>query len=71
MAGNGAGNKPLYDGDKYIGPVTRNIMEDPRTQPTLRENLALGVGKAHRSVTYSHYDYRNFKRSSLGTTGKL
>lgn len=64
--------KPVFNPDgSYVGPVTRNIMDDPRPQPTLREGLALGIGKAHRSVNYAHFDFRNFNRSSLGDTGKL
>lgn len=67
------GHKPVFDPktDEVLGPVPRDILIDPRYQPSLREQLHLGVGKAHRSVTYSHYDYRNFKRSYLGTQGKL
>ena len=66
-----SGNKPMFNPDgSYLGPVTHNIMEDPRFQPSLRENFALGVGKAHRSVVFSHHEYRNYKRSSLGETGK-
>jgi len=64
--------KPMFNPDgSYLGPTTHNLLEDPRYQPTLRENLALGVGKAHRSVTYSHQEYRNYKRSYLGETGKV
>jgi hypothetical protein len=71
MAGE-AGNKPVFSPDgKYLGPVSKNIMEDARYQPTLREQFALGVGKAHRSVVFSHHEYRNYDRSHLGTTGKL
>lgn len=67
-----SGNKPMFNPDgSYIGPVTENIMKDPRVQPTLREQFSLGVGKAHRSVVYSHYEYRNYNRSYLGTQGKV
>lgn len=52
-------------------PMIRNSMVDPAYQPTLREALALGVGKAHRAVNYCNYDFRNVRRSSLGDTGKL
>lgn len=66
-----SGNKPVYGPDgEVLGPVTRSIMADPGYQPTLRENLALGVGKAHRAVNYSNYDYRNFKRSYLSDQGR-
>jgi hypothetical protein len=52
-------------------PVPVNLMAEPEYQPTLREFLSLGVGKAHRQVNYSHYEHRNFRRSNLGTTGKV
>lgn len=54
-------------------PTTRDIMKYPsRGQSlTLREALAQGVGKAHRSVVYAHFDFRNYDRSYLGTTGRL
>lgn len=65
------GNKPLFNPDgSYLGPTTHNVMEDPRYQPTLREGFAMGAGKAHRSVVYAHYDFRNYNRSSLGDTGR-
>lgn len=68
----GPGNKPFFNPDgSYVGPVTCNVMKDPRFQPSLREQFALGVGKAHRSVVYSHHEYRNYDRSSLGDTGKV
>lgn len=71
MADNG-GNKPVFDAQgNVLGPSPRSILIDPRYQPTLREQLQLGVGKAHRTVCYSHYDYRNFDRSHLGTQGRL
>ncbi len=38
--------------------------------PTLRENLALGIGKAHRQIVYSHYDYTN-RRENKGSTGRV
>lgn len=38
--------------------------------PTLRENLALGIGKAHRQIVYSHYDYAN-RREHKGSTGRV
>lgn len=67
-----SGNKPVFGPNgEVLGPITRNILSDPGYQPTLRENLALGVGKAHRSVVYSNYDYRSFKRSYLNETGKV
>lgn len=68
-----SGNKPVFDSKgNYLGPVTRNIMSDPGYQPTLREQLALGVGKAHRSVVYENFEGRNYKRSSrLACTGKV
>ena len=50
---------------------TRNLMDDKRYQPTLREFLTIGVGKAHRSVTYSHHEHRNYRRSNLGDTGRV
>jgi hypothetical protein len=73
MSLSNAGNKPIFDPKtgEVLGPECRSIMLDPRLQPTLREQLQLGVGKAHRQVVYSHYEYRNFKRSYLGETGRL
>ncbi len=66
------GNKPVFSPDgAYIGPVCPNSMVDPRYQPTLREFFAIGVGKAHRSVVFSHHEHRNYNRSSLGDTGKV
>jgi hypothetical protein len=52
---------------------TRNLMEDKEFQPTMREQLALGVGKAHRNVVYSHYEYRNFEKGSdrLGSSARV
>lgn len=71
VSGNG-GAKPFLDKDgKPLGPVIESSMVDKGMAPTLREQLAMGVGKAHRSVTFSHYDYRNYERSYLGTTGKV
>jgi hypothetical protein len=46
-------------------------MSDPGYSPTLRESLTLGVGKAHRNVVYTNYDFRNFRRSYLGTQGRI
>ena len=74
--GAGGGFKPVYapgpqdtlDGT-IIGPITRDIMADPRQQLSLREGVIQGVGKAHRGVTYAHFEFRNYKRSYLGTTG--
>ena len=66
------GNRPVLNPDgSYLGPATRDIMADRRATPTLREGLALGIGKAHRSVVYAHYEFRNYDRSYLGETGKL
>jgi len=66
------GNKPVFGPNgEILGPRTRDILIDPRQSLTLREAIQQGVGKAHRSVVYAHYDFRNFKRSYLGTTGKL
>jgi hypothetical protein len=71
IAGGPGGNRP-GGGDDFAGSITTvNLMRDLRYQPTLREQLSLGVGKAHRNVTYSHYEYRNTNRSSLGTTGRV
>lgn len=72
MSNAGFGGKPVFSPTgEVLGPLTRDIMSDPGYQPTLRENLALGVGKAHRAVTYSHFEYRNYKRSYLGTQGHV
>lgn len=50
---------------------TRDLLADKRYQPTLRENLMLGVGKAHRQVIFSHYEYRNYERGAqIGTHGR-
>ena len=66
-----SGSKPQFAADgSVLGPVPVSLMVDLRYQPTLRENLVLGVGKAHRGVVYSHYEYRNIKRSYLGTQGR-
>jgi hypothetical protein len=66
------GNKPLYSpSGEVLGPVPRNIMDDPRQALTLREALHQGVGKAHRAVVYAHYDFRNFGRNHLGTQGRI
>ena len=50
-------------------PETRDLLSDPGYQLTPREALTVGVGKAHRGVNYAHYEFRNYKRSYLGTTG--
>ena len=66
----GNGSKPVFSpSGEYLGPLSRDIMADPRQQLTLREGLQQGEGKAHRTVTYCHFDMRNYKRSYLGTTG--
>lgn len=68
-----AANSPGARGGWSWGntPEVGSILEDPRYQPSLREGLMLGVGKAHRQVCYAHYDFRNFARSHLGTTGRV
>lgn len=53
------------------GPETISLMTDLRQQPDLRQQLHLGAAKAHRSVVYSHYEYRNINRSSKANTGKV
>ena len=50
---------------------TVDLLTAPGYTPTLRENLVLGVGKAHRTVNYSHYDYRNQRRSGGMPKGVL
>lgn len=40
-------------------------------QPSLEEQALLGAAKAHRSVVYSHYDYRNFDRGGNMPRGKV
>ena len=68
----GAGNKPVFGpSGEVLGPRTIDIMIDPGYGPTLREAISLSVGKAHRGVVSSNYDHRNFKRSYLGTTGRV
>lgn len=52
-------------------PRTIDIMIDKRYQPSLVENLVLGCAKAHRAVTYSHYEYRNYNRSAQMHHGKV
>jgi hypothetical protein len=65
------GYKPFFNEGQWPLPETRNIMSDPRYQPTLLENLAIGVGKAHRQVVYYHYESRNYRRGSdLATHGR-
>jgi hypothetical protein len=72
MAYGGFCGKPVFDSSgELLGPITRDIMSDPRQQLTLREALQEGAGKARRTVTYAHFDFRNFKRSYLGTTGRM
>ena len=50
---------------------TKSVMLDVRQQLTLQEALVEGVGKAHRGVTYAHFDFRNTVRGSRGTSGKV
>jgi hypothetical protein len=57
-----SGSKPFFNEGQWPLPETRNIMSDPVYSPTLLESFSLGVGKAHRNVVYSHYEYRNFRR---------
>lgn len=61
------GNKPFFaPGSRVpLGPRTDDIMFDKGTQLTLNEGLTQGVGKAHRSVTYAHFDFRNYRRSFI------
>ena len=54
-----------------VFPETRSRMSNPGYSPTLQESLTLGVGKAHRNVVYANYDFRNFRRSYLGTQGRI
>jgi hypothetical protein len=75
--GAGFGGKPVFApgqddtiGATILGPETRSIMSDPRQQLTLREGLFQGNGKAHRAVTFAHFDFRNFKRSYLRDQGR-
>ena len=56
---NSPGNKEIPG-----APETVDLMIDKRYQPTLGENLLLGVAKAHRSIVYSHYEYRNYERGA-------
>ena len=66
------GYKPMFDADgNIIGPKTISLMEDLRFQPNLQEQAFLGAAKAHRGVTYSHYEYRNIKRSGEAKTGRI
>lgn len=72
MALGAGGTKPVYGTNgEVLGGSPRSIMIDPGQTLELREALAVGVGKAHRGVTYAHYDFRNFKRSYLGTQGRI
>lgn len=50
---------------------TRSIMLDVRQQLTRREAFSQGVGKAHRGVTFAHFDFRNTVRGSRGTSGSV
>lgn len=71
MAGN-MGTKPVFDSrGRYIGPVTRDLMVDPEQMLEPREALTQGCGKAHRQVVYAHFEFRNYRRSYLGETGKV
>jgi hypothetical protein len=67
------GFKPFFPvTDQIPLPETRSIMTDPRYQPTLLEGLAVGVGKAHRSVNYAHYEFRNYQRGrQLRCSGRV
>lgn len=64
-----AGSGAVRGGWGYPPVLTENLMKDPRPQPTLREQFAMGAGKAHRQINYSHHDYRNFSRDHLARTG--
>lgn len=66
------GTKPVFGPNgEVLGPVPRDIMADPRQALDLREALTVGCAKAHRQVVYANYDFRNFKRSHLGTQGRI
>jgi hypothetical protein len=67
-----AGNKPQFDKDgNVLGPIPRSILIDPRYSLTPREALTQGVGKAHRGVTYAHFDFRNFTRGAGMPRGRV
>lgn len=66
------GHKPILNPDgSYKGPSVPDSMVDPGTAPGLREQLALGVGKACYAVTDSKHDYRNRRRSRGVTSAKV
>lgn len=66
-----SGNEPVIGPDgEVLGPKVPSVLTEPGFAPTLRENLALGIGKAHRAIQYAHHDYRNFKRN-MGNTGRV
>lgn len=69
LAGSNGGKPVFSPSGEILGPVTRDILDDPRQALTLREGLRQGQGKANRAVTYAHFEFRNYKRSYLGTTG--
>lgn len=41
---------------------TEDLMKDKRYQPSVKQSMAIGVGKAHRQVVYYHYEMRNYRR---------
>lgn len=67
------GTKPFFapGGNVPLGPVTRDLLADPGQPLTPREALFQGVGKAHRQVVFAHYEFRNYRRSYLGTQGRV
>lgn len=69
IAAPGPGHRP-GGGDDFVVP-TVNLMIDRRFAPSLRDQLHLGVAKAHRSIVYSHYDYRSYDRDAKARTGRV
>ena len=59
-----SGFKPYFlDGSGPV-PETENPLADPKPQPTLAENLAIGAYTASKNTVESNYDHRNFTKSS-------
>lgn len=66
--GSGAGGR---GGWSHPPVTTVDIMRDPGRILTLQENLQQGVGKAHRQVVFSNYEYRNFRRDAGAASGVI
>lgn len=57
------GNSSGFRGGFSTSILTRNLMEDPRQQRSLRGDLLEGIKMAQKHKVHAGPEYRNYKRS--------